>query len=103
MTGLCVGAEILQVEVPAGAVEHHSRVAAARADLKTSCVRHDLGDQGTQLLLLGEVSRCPAYVAPVRAAPTRPDLIAVRALNWAYAIRPVSQRFSPHVSPGGPR
>lgn len=60
MTGLCVGAEILQVEVPAGAVEHHSRVAAARADLKTSYVRHDLGDQGTQLLLLGEVSRCPA-------------------------------------------
>ena len=42
-------------------------------------------------------------VAPVRAAPTRPDLIAVRAVNWAYAIRPVSQGFSPHVSPGGPR
>jgi hypothetical protein len=51
---------ILQVEVSAGAVEHHSRVNAARADLKTSYVRHDLGDQGTQLLLLGEVSRCPA-------------------------------------------
>jgi hypothetical protein len=33
------------------AVEHHSRVNAARADLKTSYVRHDLGDQGTQLLL----------------------------------------------------